>query len=429
VALTRLLHGSTFTALPGPDYSLFPARNGPTSVYTLGSTIPTADVETLGRDSISASRGALASATAIRCRSELRRLHHNVAMLAKLYVFLPFELTIPEDAKYQLYGFESCGYQVQFDVPARSDRSPAGGRAMQVTINDKPAIQADALAITFKKESFNRSISSTIDPPVELINSVLDFFLGRIRYVTNAQQIKSVEFPKCQWALEYRNDDESELELNLEMLRRRMSHNFSISLASCDPDIWNYIFSLPIDFQPPTWHTLLLDSQAALPHVGTAVVLAATALEVFIAELLNALVKKSHAPNDLWDWINDRDNDFNKQPSVAEQFDTLLRVMTGHSLKEEDTLWQGFQKLKNARNKFVHVGVPRIGKSAPLTETEALSLIGQAAAIVAKIREWIPEENRWPVYVGTSKLEALVSLVPQAKAENPPPVSQSTRDR
>jgi hypothetical protein len=50
-----------------------------------------------------------------------------------------------------------------------------------------------------------------------------------------------------------------------------------------------------------------------------------------IAGLLAALVEDINTPDHLWEWINDRDNDHYKQPSVAEQFDTLLRVITGHS--------------------------------------------------------------------------------------------------
>jgi hypothetical protein len=342
-------------------------------------------------------------------------------MLAKLHVFLPFELTLPDGVEYQLYSFESDGYRVQFGIPMRSDRPPALGQSAEVTINGKPGIQADAFAITFQKHSFDRGIYSATDPPEVLIKSALDYFFGRFRYVANAHQVRAPSFPQCQWQLQYLNDDGSELEASPDRLRRRFSRKWSVALLACDPGIWKCIFSLPADFEPPAWHTLLLDSRSALPHVGTAVVLAATALEVFIAELLGVLVKDSHVPNELWDWINDRDDDFSRQPSVAERFDRLLKVMTGHSLKEEDALWQAFQKLKNARNKFVHEGVPRIGNSAtPVSEADALALIGQANAIVAKIREWIPEAKRWPLYTPTSEMQFRMPLFPEQTEEAAP---------
>jgi hypothetical protein len=347
-------------------------------------------------------------------------------MLARLHMQLPFELTLPEGAQFKIYSFESQGYRVQIEVPIRSGKPPA---VEHVTINEKPAFQADVLTITFRKDSFNRTAAAPeADPPDEFIRSVLDYFIGRLRYAAKAPHIRVPYFPRFPWVLEYLNDDGSALPGDPErkLIRRRISSASSVSLAACDPDVWDYIFSLPADFEPPTWHTLLLDSRAALPHVGTAVVLAATALEVFIAELLDVLAKESPVPNLLWDWINDRDNDHYKQPSVAEQFDTLLKVMTGHSLKDEDALWQAFQKLKNARNKFVHVGIPKTGeKASPVSQDDALALVGQAESIVAKIREWIPEKNRWPIYVSKSTIEFLMPFdmpfAAQLKSEPQPP--------
>jgi hypothetical protein len=158
-----------------------------------------------------------------------------------------------------------------------------------------------------------------------------------------------------------------------------------------------------------------LDSRAAFPHLGTVVVLAATALEVFIANLLDTLVKETDVPERLWSWMNKRGK-FDQEPSVEEQFDTLLEVMTGHSLKDDLALWDAFQNLKTARNKFVHEGIPRIGKNAPpISELEALSLVGQAESIVAKIREWIPEKHRWPLYVPKSAIGFRMPLFEQPK--------------
>jgi len=44
---------------------------------------------------------------------------------------------------------------------------------------------------------------------------------------------------------------------------------------------------LPDGYEPPPWEVLLLDAIGELPNVGTAIVLSATALEVFIAAILN----------------------------------------------------------------------------------------------------------------------------------------------
>jgi hypothetical protein len=335
-------------------------------------------------------------------------------MLAKLNIELPFEITMPEVAEYRVYSFKAEGYQIKFDMPGRLEKPSASGAAAHVVIDGKPVIQANVLRIEFQKDYLNRRIGEKNDPPEEIIQGAVEYFIGRLRYGSNGFQIRPIKFPFCQWSLQYLNDDGTELAKDPEHLRVRASLRHSISIVACEPGLWDFIFSLPPNFEPPAWHTLLLDARASLPHVGTTVVLAATALEVFIAGLLAVLVKEIKMPDHLWQWINDRDNDHYKQPSVAEQFDILLKVMTGHSLKEESSLWKAFQDLKSARNNFVHRGVARIGKaSTDLSESEALALIGQAETIVAKIREWIPEEHRWPLYVSKTTLQWTVPLVPQ----------------
>lgn len=155
------------------------------------------------------------------------------------------------------------------------------------------------------------------------------------------------------------------------------------------------MFMLPEELEIPGWYTLLIDSRGALPHVGTALVLAATALEVFISDLLNKLARDSTIPVEMWDWINDRGN-WQKEPSVEEQYDVLLKLVTGHSLKEESNLWEALKNLRNARNSFVHEGVPRIKRGSVISADETSQFILKAEEIVAKIREWISEKQRWP---------------------------------
>ena len=190
----------------------------------------------------------------------------------------------------------------------------------------------------------------------------------------------------------------------------------------CDPALWDLIFTLPEGFEPPAWQAILIDARGALPHVGTALVLAATALEIFIAELLNELVKKTQVPAELWDWINDRGN-WQKEPSVEEQYDVLLKIVTGHSLKDEGALWEGLKNLRSARNSFVHEGVAQLGRKR-LSANDVLPLIARADAIVAKIREWIPEECRWPLIEHTINIQMAKLLFGPT---NSPPTTSATQ--
>lgn len=316
-------------------------------------------------------------------------------MLAKLHILVPFELTLPLGDEYKIYGYEEGGYHVFFDVPSSSGKPKNPDDPENVEINGKAAIQADIITIGFKGDSFDRRIESPIDPPETLIQKALDFFLGRLKYASKAPQVKPIEFRNSKWHIQYLNDNGSELGQAEGLIRGRGTHSFSFSYIGCDPAMWDSIFSLPEQFKVPAWDTLLVDSRGSLPHVGTSLVLAATALEVFIAELLDKLVAETSVPPALWGWINDRRN-WQQEPSVEEQYDILLKILTGHSLKDDNNLWEGLKNLKKARNSFVHEGIAKLGGTV-VSIPETLQLIAKAEAIVAKIREWIPENCQWPV--------------------------------
>ena len=95
--------------------------------------------------------------------------------------------------------------------------------------------------------------------------------------------------------------------------------------------MWQDIHELPPDYEPPAWEELLLDAEAEFPRIGPAIVLAATALEVLISQVLDRLAAQSSLPAPLWQWINRR----GEEPAVDQQYDALLKFFTGHSLKEE----------------------------------------------------------------------------------------------
>jgi len=317
-------------------------------------------------------------------------------MIAVLHVRLPFELLVPEVAQYTLRTYEDAGYSVQIGVPGRSDTPNRGDVPDSVLINDEKSFQADVLTITFGRESFNRELSTEIDPPYSVINRAIASFLGRLKYVSKAPQIHAVELPESAWRLSYLNDDGSELEMQEGLKRVHGAAVFGFSWIACDPALWEIIHALPPDFSPPEWRTLLTDAAGALPHVGTAIVLTATSLEVFIAELLNGLQTRSSLPNSAWFWMNDRANRQNN-PTVEEQYSVLLSILCGRSLKEESALWQGFMNLKTARNKFVHTGAASVG-GARVTTSQAREYVALAETITATIRDWIPNEMRWPVF-------------------------------
>ena len=263
-------------------------------------------------------------------------------------------------------------------------------------IEGVPTFQADVLAIDFVKDSFVRGKDDSIDPPTEVIQRAVDSILIRVRYTTKAEMIRPIRFSDCTWRIEYLRDDATELAKEVGLVRRRALNSFDARHIGLTPSKWADALALPHDCKAPPWEALLVDANYEMPSVGPAIVLAATALEVFASHILDELAPTNGIKPDLWAWLNGR-KDHRLDPSVEEQFDSLLKILSGHSLKESLDLWDSFKNLKTARNNFVHGGVASIGGFA-VDEKRARDLVAAASSIVQQIRKWLPAEVRWPAY-------------------------------
>jgi hypothetical protein len=188
--------------------------------------------------------------------------------------------------------------------------------------------------------------------------------------------------------------------------------SFNWSFVAVNKAIWEHIHSLDSDFEVQPWETLRLDAFAALPHIPSAIVLGATSLEVFIAATLDKMSSYHVLPPGLWNWINDRP-DHQREPRVDEQFDSLLKSLCDHSLKEERTLWDLFCNLKAARNKFVHEGTPLLGKK-PVSLEQTVALLHGVTAIMDWVEQWLPETERRPKFATSVSFEVEQSLLAPA---------------
>jgi hypothetical protein len=317
-------------------------------------------------------------------------------------------LVVPEGVTFTLSTYEDSGYEVTPRPPVRSDAPTRVDVPENLQVNDGPAFVANAIEIDFRKPMFERTSESSLDPPKEVLFRAITSLLIRIRYVTRGIHVRPVTLRNTNWYLRYLKDDGSDLDQAAGMVRGRGGRAMSFSLATVDVDIWNRVNSLGPTWTPPPWDEILLDANAALPHVGTVVALAATALEVFIANILDSLATSGRIPEDLWQWINDRGN-WLKDPSTDEQFDRLLKHLSGHSLKEKGDLWEAFQNLRTARNTFVHGGVAMIGRN-PLTDEDARRLLVKANEIVNCVRGWLPPDRRWLQFENTTKTAFKIGL-------------------
>lgn len=324
-------------------------------------------------------------------------------MIARLHVLLPFSVQVPEGELFTVYEYVEDGYGVRVYPPVKSEVPARAGTVDQLQINGRPAESYNVFKVDFSREEFDRSTGSEADPPFELMAKTVNSFLGRLRYVTRASKVRPVSFPHVPWRLRYLNDDHTELEKEEGLIRGRGAVEFSLEFIGITREVWDDIHHLESNFQGPTWNDLLLDAHDTLPQIGPTLVLAATALEVFIAETLDSLAKQSSIPEALWSWLNTRD--YLKAPNTEEQFDELLNMLCGYSLKQDQELWEPFMNLKSARNTFVHEGVARIGR-APATEEDTRRLLASAVQIIQSVGKRLPEDLKWKEYKHELKVNA-----------------------
>jgi hypothetical protein len=175
-----------------------------------------------------------------------------------------------------------------------------------------------------------------------------------------------------------------------------------MNVAALTTEVWKKIESLPVEYNPAAYDRLLLDAEASLPDLGPAIVLAFSALETLISASLAVLIRQSKGNAELWEWIQSREGDYRKEPSVSEEFDVLLKALSGSSLRDNQDLWQAFQRLRDARNNFIHSGVLAFGKKVktPLLTKDVNELLGKTKEIVLFVENLLPESSRRPVQFG-----------------------------
>jgi len=333
-------------------------------------------------------------------------------MLARVSVQLPFALSIPEGQTLISHAYEEDGCIIRIYPPVESDTSRLLADTQKIRINDVAAIQADVLRIDFQKAAFQRPAGSgALEPAADMVLRVTNSFLSRVRHVAHSPWVRPLDRLLAWWIV-YMNDDQTALEHDDRFTREcgRFDVAMKIEVTPLNTLIWEDVHRLPPDYDPPPWDDLLLDAFAELPRVGPSVVLAATALEVYISAVLNGLARLNSTPPDLWKWINDR----RAEPTVEEQYDSLLHILAGHSLKSEKRLWQCFMNLKAARNKFVHEGIAQI-HGMPVSSDEAKKLIASASEIITKVRGWLPRELHWPVFNHQTPIELLKLVLRNTK--------------
>jgi hypothetical protein len=341
------------------------------------------------------------------------------AMIARFQVYIPFlifvqadllEHVAPEevtvgDLKAHLYPPYRSQLEVgdargesaivPSDIPRRLEPADPQPVVPDIQIGPGSAIVGDVLRIDFLRDQFNRRHGSD-DPPTALAFNLANSWLRRFRVLNRVGWAKPLSEHTVPWKLALLNDDETEVEPVEGQWRRRLGAALRMQYTALDSYGWNAITALPFNYEAQPSDELLLDADALLPQVGPAIVLAYAAVETRITGALDRLAALTGLNSALWSWLTDR-GDFRKDPSPAEQLDMVSSALTGRSLKGEPQLWEAFQNLRDARNRFVHEGKASVGRQRLEVDGErARQLVSGAGLIVDWIESLLPEAERRP---------------------------------
>jgi len=342
-------------------------------------------------------------------------------MIARLSVLAPVEWLIPSGERLATIEEESKYGPVKILPPVQAktdmtgqalDRSiplmsltdnlfPAESptESADVLLNNQPTVRANLLRLELHRKEFERSLASGkedtfLNPLVLEMFELVNGFLRRLRSVGQLPRQSEVSPTSSIWRIDYLQDDGSAVAKDPQKFRTQFGASIRFQAQGLTERTWEGVRSLPSDYSPPRWDTLLLDANLILGQVGPPLVLAATAVETIAAAVMDQLANATGVNPELWRWLNDRS--FLKNPTLEEQCGPLLKAFSGRSLKEDSVLWEGFQNLRTARNTFVHEGVAKVG-GIPLNFEQCLILVRKATDVVAYLEEFLPVEERRPL--------------------------------
>jgi hypothetical protein len=284
-----------------------------------------------------------------------------------------------------------------------------------IKIDGREVIRANLIQVdlrTSREFSRPRDPEDQIDPPLDLCFQLVNSLIGRLKSVGRMAHVKFIDLDSAQgWRLEYLSDKGEQLAKDENLVRIYAGHMMAWKISGLGSDLWDMALSLPVSFELPVWHKLILDAVAQLPDINTSVVLANAGLECFIQFALDVMAERSAIPSESWKWLKSRDADWMRQPTAREMFDQVLYLLTGKSLrKDHPELWKAFGELRTARNSIVHEGRAVVKKKKgkkdkiELTSEMAKSMVGNASKIIAWVESLMPSEHKRLMFAGETNL-------------------------
>lgn len=339
-------------------------------------------------------------------------------MIARFFVYLPFDLFITEDEQLGVQGLTEDGEfrGARFTIPVSllySERPDSTGSMHSLMFNwltgasspqfsdyllqdGRRVARVNVLGMDLFNDDFPRSSDTKAedDPTVSFAFELMNQFLARLRVYSRAPQIKPLVIGTVPWQVQFLADSGAMLPKEERKRRALRGGSANIGVPILTPAEIKLVSDKWDGPEPYVWDELLLDAHSLWPDVGSAIVMASAALETFITWALNVLQTDQKAfSTEFWEWLTKRD-DWLKQPSVAENFDQLLKALTTHSLKEKPELWTKFKEIRRARNSLVHEGIPKAADGARLGASQAQMLLNAADEIVLWVESLLPDHVR-----------------------------------
>lgn len=350
-------------------------------------------------------------------------------MLARFHVLLPFAFHIPFDAGLEPVSFDFESYQVKMyppmqanvdssvadvasekpflDAVANLDAARLATPTKSVMVNEKETVTANLLQIDFiAARDFERPRRATqIDPPVDLFFKLANKLIQKLRSFASLPNVRPLTSSNSLgWRIQYLTDEGKELEKDPDKSRSVQSGVTRWRTNVITREVWKNAAHDFLDFEPYVWDSLLLDAYAQAEDINAAIVLANASLESVIDFTLEVLARESNFSQQSFEWLINRNGDYIRQPSVKEKFDKLLFLISGHSLKEDNELWEGLNDLRCARNSMVHQGKAVLKKGKKAIEKEVDWIIAKELLTkTGEIINWL--ESLLPANIRREKLK------------------------
>lgn len=346
------------------------------------------------------------------------RIQLESLMIARFHIFLPFDLFITDEEQVGVHGeiSDSAGSKARLMIPAAwgyAERPDPTGTIHELTVDwlskikdpvfsesssydNHPVARVNILVFEFTADDFDRAQDNLqrSSPFVESAFEVANHFLARLRVYARLPQIRTLMPYNDPWQVAFLSDGRELLPPEDGKRRMVRSGQVTVGVPAFKAEAIKTVSEKWTASEPYVWDQLLLDAHSLWPNIGSSIVIAFAALETFIAWALEILQSMNHTfPDEGWKWIMKRGN-WLKDPSVEEQYDTLLLLLATKSLKGDQGLWTTFKELKDARNSLVHEGLAKLRSGTPIDAQKAKTLIDGAAKIIEWIEELLPEAHR-----------------------------------